>query len=190
MADSNITKRALAAALKDLMKETSFEKISVGDICERCDMNRKSFYYHFRDKYDLVNWIFDIEFIAVARKKEYDEPWELLADISEFFYKNREFYRRALCIKGQNSFSDHFRDLLLVIIEKRLPDILQVGEVQEFQRNFFADAFVMAFQRWILEYTAMGPEEFLQQIKGCMHYLAISYEGLEERATGNKKEKE
>ncbi len=190
MADSNITKRALAAALKDLMKETSFEKISVGDICERCDMNRKSFYYHFRDKYDLVNWIFDIEFIAVAKKKEYEDTWELLTDICEFFYKNRDFYRRALCIKGQNSFSDHFRDLLLTIIEKSLPDILQVEEVQDFQRNFFADAFVMAFQRWILEYTDMGPEEFLQQIKICIHYLAISYEELEERTTENIKDKE
>ena len=44
MADSNITKRALAAALRELMEEKPFEKISVGDICERCDMNRKSFY--------------------------------------------------------------------------------------------------------------------------------------------------
>ncbi len=50
MTDSNITKKALAAALKDLMKTTSFEKISIQDICEKCHMNRKSFYYHFKDK--------------------------------------------------------------------------------------------------------------------------------------------
>lgn len=49
MADSNITKRALAAALKELMEEKAFDKISVGDICEKCDMNRKSFYCHFRE---------------------------------------------------------------------------------------------------------------------------------------------
>lgn len=180
MADSNITKRALAAALKDLMRETPFEKISVGDICERCDMNRKSFYYHFRDKYDLVNWIFDMEFLAVAKKKEYEGTWEFLADICDFFYENREFYRRALCIEGQNSFSDHFRDLLLVIMAKSLPDIFHVEEVQVFQRNFFADAFVMTFQRWILEYTTMGPQEFLKQLKVCVHYLSKGYEELEE----------
>ena len=54
MADSNITKKALAAALKELMEEMPFEKIGIGDICERCGMHRKSFYYHFKDKYDLV----------------------------------------------------------------------------------------------------------------------------------------
>ena len=58
MADSNITKNALAASMKKLMSKSPFSKISVGDICENCGMNRKSFYYHFRDKYDLVTWIF------------------------------------------------------------------------------------------------------------------------------------
>lgn len=53
MADSNITKHALATALRELMTELPFEKINVAHICERCGMNRKSFYYHFKDKYDL-----------------------------------------------------------------------------------------------------------------------------------------
>ena len=67
MADSNITKKALADALKELMDTKPFHKISVSDICERCQMNRKSFYYHFKDKYDLMNWIYDTEFIGVAK---------------------------------------------------------------------------------------------------------------------------
>ena len=50
MADSNITKRALASALKQLMEKEPFSKISVCDICEACDMKRQSFYYHFKDK--------------------------------------------------------------------------------------------------------------------------------------------
>ncbi len=43
MPDSNITKRALAAALKELMETKPFSKISVSDICQACDMSRKSF---------------------------------------------------------------------------------------------------------------------------------------------------
>ena len=58
MADSNITKRALAQALQELMEEVPFDKINVTQICEKCGINRKSFYYHFKDKYDLANWIF------------------------------------------------------------------------------------------------------------------------------------
>ena len=75
MADSNITKKALADALKELMDTKPFHKISVSDICERCQMNRKSFYYHFKDKYDLMNWIYDTEFIGVAKNKNYQSGW-------------------------------------------------------------------------------------------------------------------
>ncbi len=42
MADSNITKQALAASLRELMEEVPFDKINVAQICERCGMNRKS----------------------------------------------------------------------------------------------------------------------------------------------------
>ena len=68
MSDSNITKRALAAALRELMEAEPFDKIQIAQICQRCDMNRKSFYYHFRDKYDLMNWIFDMDFDAFTKE--------------------------------------------------------------------------------------------------------------------------
>lgn len=179
MADSNITKKALAKALKELMEEKSFEKINVGDICEKCEMNRKSFYYHFKDKYDLVNWIFDVEFIAVAHEHEYKDVWEIMNIMCEFFYNNRNFYRKALCIKGQNSFSEHFREILFPIVASRLRDILNEKEVQEFQVTFISDAVVMAFQRWIVENSGMSPEDFLKQIKSSIKYIAIRYGELE-----------
>lgn len=180
MADSNITKRALATALKELMEEKAFEKISVGDICDKCNMNCKSFYYHFKDKYDLVNWIFDTEFLAGASKKAYDDKWEILVDACQFFYDNRYFYRKALCIKGQNSFSDHFRELLIPVVSNSIQDTLGIKNIQEFQINFFTDAYILAIQRWILEYTDMLPSEFLEQLRLCIKCAAARYEELEQ----------
>lgn len=49
MSDSNITKQAMAQALKELAKTRSIEKISIKDICNACGLNRKSFYYHFQE---------------------------------------------------------------------------------------------------------------------------------------------
>jgi len=181
LADSNITKKALATSLKNLMEEKPFEKISIADICERCDMNRKSFYYHFKDKYDLVNWIFDTEFIAVARKKNYGNAGEILGDICEYFHENRSFYRKALSIQGQNSFSDHFRELLYLILSSQLDDIIGVSIKQEFQINFFVDAIIMTFQRWIIEYTAMSSKEFMEQMRVCIRYITEKYSEIEEK---------
>ena len=99
MPDSNITKKALAMAMKELMEQIPFSKISVSDICEKCGMNRKSFYYHFKDKYDLVNWIFDVEFFQAVHVRDYNLPnwsWRFLEDSCQYFYENQSFYRKAL----------------------------------------------------------------------------------------------
>ncbi|MCF0145568.1 MAG: TetR family transcriptional regulator, partial [Eubacterium sp.] len=115
MPDANITKQALANSLKKNMRTKPFDKISVIDICEGCGMNRKSFYYHFKDKYDLVNWIFYTDFILLSITKTYRDGWDLIEMIAELFYADREFYRRALEIEGQNSFRDYFYDSMMPI---------------------------------------------------------------------------
>ena len=58
------TKRLFADSLKDLMRTKSLEEISVGDIATHCEMSRNAFYYHFQDKFDLVNWVFRTESAA------------------------------------------------------------------------------------------------------------------------------
>ena len=58
MPRSNQTKRLLAQSLMDLMTTTPLEKISVNDIVDHAGVGRNTFYYHFEDKYDLVNWYF------------------------------------------------------------------------------------------------------------------------------------
>ena len=172
MANSIITKHVLANALKDLMEEKSFSKISVADICEKCGMDRKSFYYHFRDKYDLVNWIFDVEFIEVMLKKAPADNKDILTNLSFYFYENHSFYRKALSVTGQNSFSDHFRELCYNAIRSRLQEINGSENMTDFQINFFSDAILMAFQRWIMEKDCMKPEEFIAQINACEELIA------------------
>lgn len=51
------TKRALEASLKKLLLRKPLNKITISDITEDCGVNRMTFYYHFKDIYDLVDWI-------------------------------------------------------------------------------------------------------------------------------------
>ncbi len=52
------TKRALAASLKKLLEKKTLDHITVKDIVENCEVNRQTFYYHFQDIYDLMEWVF------------------------------------------------------------------------------------------------------------------------------------
>ncbi len=172
VADSNITKRALGAALKELIQEKPLDKISVGDICGKCEMNRKSFYYHFRDKYDLVNWIYDVEFIAVMGKKEYPDAWDLLLDICVYFYENRSFYKKALKTNGQNSFPEYFREYFEPVFGRYLEEV-EDGEIRRFCVSFFTDSFLLALERWLVERMPIQPQEFLKRVRGSVGYLSV-----------------
>ena len=169
MADSNVTKRALAAALRELMETEPFDKIQITQICQRCGMNRKSFYYHFRDKYDLMNWIFDMDFDAFTQESvsvlRPDDRWDLIERICEYFYENRRFYRRALQVKGQNSFSDHLRECCRPLLRARISALVDSEDVDDFVINFFSDALICAIERWLLDKECMPPEQFIFRIK-------------------------
>lgn len=171
LADSNITKRALAAAFKELLETQPFAKISVGDICEKCEMNRKSFYYHFKDKYDLVNWIYYTEFVSVVRKKEYAAGWDLLEDLCVYFYDHRQFYRKIFNIDGQNSFSEYFRDMVAAILKSDMENRLVEDRRGEFFVNFFSDAFVCAIKRWMADRNCLPAEEFAGLLRRCLPSL-------------------
>lgn len=168
MADSNITKKALAASLKELMKDTPFAKISVGDICERCEMNRKSFYYHFKDKFDLVNWIYYNEFARTALQNDYASSWDFIRDICDYFYEQRDFYRKVLKISGQNSFSEYFTELLLNVFTESFKDLFGDDPNHEFYAGFIANSFVSAIIRWLTEKDCMPSEEFVSLLKSCV----------------------
>ena len=172
MADSNITKNALAASLKNLMREKPFEKISVSDICETCGMNRKSFYYHFKDKYDLVNWIFYVDFLGKMDITSYHTGWDAVQDICNRFYEDREFYESALKIEGQNSFHDYIIDMIHPLMSYYIKDLYKDEEAKDFFITFFGDAFLASIMRWMSEDMKMKPDEFVQNLKNVSVGLA------------------
>ena len=53
---SQTTKRALEASLKHLLAKKPLDKITINDIAEDCGISRMTFYYHFKDIYDLIEW--------------------------------------------------------------------------------------------------------------------------------------
>lgn len=50
-------KRKIANTYLELIKKKSIDKITIKDIVEGCGITRQSFYYHFRDIFDLMEWI-------------------------------------------------------------------------------------------------------------------------------------
>ena len=172
MADSKVTKKAMAEALKELSVNAPFAKISIGDICKKCNMSRKTFYYHFKDKEDLVNWIFDTEFIANARNNTYESVWDAIEDLLKYFYRNINFYKKILFYEGQNSFALYFNELIHSIFVQQLQTILQNPSIQESHVNFVADGMVCMLKRWMSATKCTPPDVFIEEIKSGAKIMA------------------
>ena len=164
MADSNITKNALAVSMKKLMEKKPFSKISVGDICEDCGMNRKSFYYHFKDKYDLVNWIFYVDFLTNMGGKNFENEWDVLEALCSHFYGERLFYQNALQVEGQNSFREYFCGMLRPVLMLLTQNLVEEGRKKDFYIAFLCEGVLGELVYWLREGSKITPEEFVEDL--------------------------
>lgn len=173
MSDSSITKMALANAMKELMTELPLHKVSISNIVEKCNLSRKSFYYHFKDKYDLVNWIFYTDFVSNFQKNTDILDWNLIKSICEFFYENKFFYSNVLEVRGQNSFYDYFGEILSPIIELHFEDMFEESEDKNFYVIFFTDTIRTSIARWLLEGAKISPNKYVKLLKTAVTGIAL-----------------
>ena len=116
MTTTDDTKQQFANALRALMIDTSFSKISVSDISEKAGLSRKSFYNHFHDKYDLINQICYTQFVDIQQGVLTGGGWDAFRAFLEFFASDTHFFSNAIQDMSQNSFGQYFSDLLFEVV--------------------------------------------------------------------------
>ena len=58
MANNQITKVKVGDRIKEVIGENNHYLKSLSHITDYCNISRNTFYYHFQDKYELINWVF------------------------------------------------------------------------------------------------------------------------------------
>ena len=143
MPRSNQTKQLLAQSLQELMATTPLEKISVNDIVDHANVGRNTFYYHFEDKYDLVNWYFQSGITRFLVELSAYSSWNaLLAALETYFLENKVFYCNALSYNGQNSLQQYMFDYLRSIFEQNVRELNPDASAEDTRKigQFFAGA--------------------------------------------------
>lgn len=114
----------LAESLKELTEKHPIEKITIKEITDKAGVIRPTFYNHFQDKYELLEWIVSKELLEpvapLFKNGMMDQALILLFSGIE---REKEFYARASRLEGQNSFGSilkkSIKDILLQIIEEK-----------------------------------------------------------------------
>lgn len=113
----------LAESLKELSKKHPIEKITIKEITDGAGVIRPTFYNHFQDKYELLEWIIMKELLEPMRPLiENGMAAQAMVLFFSSIEHEKEFYIRASRLEGQNSFEFLLRQSIQKVLFRILED--------------------------------------------------------------------
>ena len=162
---SNMTKSALEASLKKLLAQKPLDKVTINDLTSDCGISRMAFYYHFKDIYDLVEWIcLEDATRALQGKKSYDSWQEGLLQIFEMVLENKTFILNVYHSVSREQIENYLYKitygLIIDVVEEKAVDI----QIAESDKKFIADFYKYSFVGIILDWIKQGMKADYQMI--------------------------
>jgi AcrR family transcriptional regulator len=187
------TNRAIRKAMVELIEEKGVDALTVRDIVKRADINRGTFYLHYRDKYDLLEQtqaevIWDLEKIVKQASTlnlpelSADKPLPLVVNIFEYIRDNAPLMRVILKLKGEFDFQARLRKT----VEKNLkigflPIMKSVVTLvsEEYLITYVISAHLGVVKSWLYNGCAESPYEIASilsrlSIDGPFHALQFT----------------
>lgn len=166
---SQVTKRALEQSLKNLLLKKPLTKITVGDITEDCGINRMTFYYHFKDIYDLVEWsCLEDAKRALGEKKTYDTWQQGFLQIFKAVQENKPFilnvYRCVHREQVEKYLQPLVDQLLLNVINEEAAGITVRDEDKQFIAQVYSYMFIGLMLDWIKDDMREDPQQIVEKL--------------------------
>ncbi len=166
---TQVTKRALAASLKKLLSQKTLDKITVIDIVEDCEVNRQTFYYHFKDIYDLIDWIYTQEAARALDGNKTYETWQQgLLHLFDYIRSNCDFVRNTYHSVNREHLERYLhqeaQSLLLGVIEEKAAGKNVREDDKAFIAHFYKFAFVGLILDWIKNGMREDPNEIVSRL--------------------------
>lgn len=155
---SRHTRQAMSSSLKKFMEQKPLSQITVSEICADCNLNRKTFYYHFEDIYGLLHWMLEQEALTVVKQfqmpKDYDE---VISFVIDYVDANSHILNCVYDSVGRDGmkrfFSEDFKTYIGLLIEdaeKEAPLPL-APSYRQFLCDFYIDALSGILLDWFLD---------------------------------------
>lgn len=171
---SQITKRALEQSLKNLLQQKPLSKITISDITEDCGISRMTFYYHFKDIYDLVEWACAEDAArALQNKKTYDTWQQGFVQIFHAVRENKVFVMNVYRCVNREQVEKYLvpltDQLIMGVITERAAGMTVRKADQQFIAQVYSYAFVGIMLDWIRDDMRADPEELVNRLAMVIH---------------------
>ena len=181
---SDFTKRALEESLKNLLLQKPLDKITISDIAADCGISRMTFYYHFKDIYDLVEWAcMEDARRALEGKKTYDTWQQGFLQIFEEVLENKQFVMNVYRCVHQEQVEKYLKplvdSLLLDVINERSVGMTVRDEDKSYIAQIFSYIFIGLMLDWIKDDMREDPKMIVNRlamlIKGSLSSIFERY---------------
>ena len=156
------TKEAIAQTFLELLERRSIDKITVKDIVTECGINRQTFYYHFRDIYDLMEWSLaqDIE-KYVGQRLSLEENWkDQIRLLFHSFYQRRIVILHGYDATNRMQYERIAVNWISQMVRKRLDAYPQAADVPAEKKDFISTVYARGCAGFLLEWMEEGmPDE-------------------------------
>ena len=166
---ATMTKRAMVASLKKLLTEKPLDKITITDITDDCGMSRMSFYYHFKDIYDLVEWACEEDAKRFLEGKRSRATWqEGYIAVFEEIKRDAPFVLNVYRSVSHDKLEDYLHkvcfDLLYAVVEEESQGTKAREEDKIFVANLYKYAFVGIMLDWIKDDMREDPQRIVDRL--------------------------
>lgn len=184
----NRTKEMLAESLMKLLARRTLDKITIQDIVDDCGYNRQTFYYHFHDIYDLIDWIF------AAQTQELIEKCRACGSLDAgveaviaYMRENRRLILNILrSVNGEKLLDNLYRSAQSIVLSA-LENHPGVQELSAEYRELVAEAFKYALAGLLIDWMRAGiPEDRVNKVRtmkavyiGALEYALDTVRGLQ-----------
>ena len=159
----------LAESFKELVQEKPVEKITIKEITDRAGVIRVTFYNHFQDKYELLEWICREEIVSpTSILLQNNMRKEAVMFMFTALLKNKEFYSHVARTQGQNSFASTVQQLISETIEEHFISI-EFGRDKKHSllsakwiSDYYAMSLTYILMSWIEKDMEVPPEEMVE----------------------------
>lgn len=157
---SHSTKADLEVSLKKLLLIKPFDKITISDLATDCGISRMTFYYHFKDIYDLVEWSCEEDGKrALQGKKTYQTWQEGLLQLFEAVLENKPFILNVYRSVSREQIENYLYQLTYGLLEGVIKEQAQDTSITEAEMNFIADFYKYSFVGIMLDWIKKGMSE-------------------------------
>jgi len=160
-------KHMLCEGLYNLMLKKNFEKITIKQICDEVGVIRGTFYNHFMDKYEALEYLTkELLFSDFDKENDYKALYVHMINVID---EHRNFFARAFYIEGQNNFEDMlqniFKDIFYQIICDFDIDFSQLPCDANYLAAVHAAAFKFVVKDWVTHGCQVSRDVMCQRVE-------------------------